>query len=260
MNEAQKAAFQRLEQNGYLPQLREFAMARCAPFFWSFQHGTGQPKIRNGTVTYVRTGQRDIGITASHVYDSRLQVPSYLRDLADHPDTEAQFGGRVAYPELQHIDHNPSLDLATFNVPEEFVLKAHKAIHTTASWPPRPIRPGELVLYGGYPGVLKEPSGGQIVWPFQSFIWRVTDVTDANILMHVDFPNLFWPGHEEERINDNPRGISGGPVFRIIEDLPNRRVGLELVGIIYEYFEPWEVVQARHIRHVLADGSLMPLS
>ena len=134
MNEQQKAGFRRLEESDYLPGLREFAMTRCAPFFWSFQPDPGQPlKIRNGTITYVRTGQRDIGITASHVYDSKPPNPSYLQDLAVYPDTEAQFGGRVAYPRLQCIDHNPTLDLATFNVPEEFVAKAHRAIHTPAT-------------------------------------------------------------------------------------------------------------------------------
>jgi len=51
------------------------------------------------------------------------------------------------------------------------------------------------------------------------------------------------------------------PVFRIIEhlDQPEKRVYYELVGIVYKIHERWEVVRARHIRHVLADGSLVPL-
>jgi hypothetical protein len=95
----------------------------------------------------------------------------------------------------------------------------------------------------------------------QSFIWRPTDITDTNIVLHVDFPNLFWPEHEEEKINERLGGISGGPVFRITEhlDQPEKRVYYELVGIVYEIHESWEVVRARHIRHVLADGTLVPL-
>ena len=77
--------------------------------------------------------------------------------------------------------------------------------------------------------------------------------------MHVNFPNLYWPGHEEEKINENIRGISGGPVFRLTEDLPNKRVRFDLVGIVYEYHEGMQVVMARHIRHVLPDGTLLPL-
>ena len=75
----------------------------------------------------------------------------------------------------------------------------------------------------------------------------------------MNFPNLFWPGHEEQSINESVGGVSGGPVFRIVEDLPNKRVSYELVGIVYEYYESLQVMRARHIRHVLADGTLMPL-
>lgn len=41
------------------------------------------------------------------------------------------------------------------------------------------------------------------------------------------------PGHEEDKINENLGGISGGPVFRVIEHID---------------------LQPRHIAHVLADG------
>jgi hypothetical protein len=254
MNEEQKAAFQKLEDSGYLPRLREFAMSKCAPFFWSSQEAGQPPKIlHNGTICYVRTGQRDIAITANHVYQK------YLDDLERFPSVEAQFGGSTIYPERRLIDRDARLDLATFDVPEVFVTAGAKAYHTPASWPPPPLKQGELVLYGGCPGALREPDGRDIVWPFQSFTWLATEVTDVSIALHVDFQNLFWPGHENERINENPGGISGGPVFRVIEDLQgaDKRVYLELAGIAYEYYDPWETVLARHIRHVSADGSLV---
>jgi hypothetical protein len=93
----------------------------------------------------------------------------------------------------------------------------------------------------GYPGALKEPGTNELVWPFQSFTWKVTDVTETNIVLHVDFPNLYWPGHEEEKINEVLGGVSGGPVFRIIE-IPERtqmRFRFELVGIVYEVMNPF---------------------
>jgi hypothetical protein len=50
-------------------------------------------------------------------------------------------------------------------------------------------------------------------------------------------------------------------VVHLIEQLDRleKRVYYELVGIVYEIHESWEVVRARHIRHVLADGTLVPL-
>jgi len=255
MDERQKEGFRELEKSGYLKHVREFAMARSVPFFWSTQEASQPPKLlHNGTICYVDTGQRKIGITNNHVYEK------YIEDLSTFPDVEAQFNGNTIKPETRLIDRNKDLDLATFDVPAIFLSSSTRNLlhHKPAAWPPSPATSGDLVLYGGYPGELKEISPGQAEFPFQSFIWRPTDITDTNIVLHVDFPNLFWPGHEEEAINEKLGGVSGGPVFRIIEQLdqPEKRVYYELVGVVYEIHESWEVVRARHIRHVLADGTL----
>lgn len=258
MDEKQKAGFRELEKSGYLKQVREFAMARCVPFLWSTQEAGQPPRLlHNGTICYVDTGQRQIGITNNHVYQQ------YIEDLANFTNIEAQFNGNTIKPETRLIDRNEELDLATLDVPVIFVSSSTRRLmhHKPGGWPPPPVTSGDLVLYGGYPGDLKEISPGQAEFPFQSFIWRPTDITDANIVLHVDFPNLFWPEHEEEKINEKLGGISGGPVFRIIEHLaqPEKRIYYELVGIVYEIHERWEVVRARHIRHVLADGTLVLL-
>jgi len=45
---------------------------------------------------------------------------------------QCDVGGRVAYPKLQYIDHNPRLDLATFKFPKNSWYELNKAIHTPA--------------------------------------------------------------------------------------------------------------------------------
>ena len=58
MTEEQKAYLRQLEESGYLKQIREFAMARCAPFFWSSQEQGQPPKLlHNGTSRVVQPGQ-----------------------------------------------------------------------------------------------------------------------------------------------------------------------------------------------------------
>ena len=258
VDENQKAAFRELEKSGYLKPAREFAMARCVPFFWSTQQAGQPPRIlHNGTICYVDTGQRQIGITNYHV------LQQYIGDVAMFPNVVAQFNGNTIEPESRIIDQNKKLDLATLDVPAIFVSSSTRNLmhHKPANWPPPPVASGDLVLYGGYPGNLKEISPGQAEFSFQSFIWRPTDITNVNIVLHVDFPHLFWPEREEEKINENLGGVSGGPVFRIREylDQPEKRIYYDLVGIVYEIYEGFEVVRARHIRHVLADGTLVPL-
>lgn len=261
MTEEQKAYLRKLDESGYLNQIREFAMARCAPFFWSSQeHGQPPKLLHNGTITYVATGQRELGITNAHVFNS------YEKDRAEQPDVEAQFGGSTIYPEQRLIDRTLPLDLATLDVPKLFLDSnpSGKKHNRPVGWPPAKLKAGELVIYGGYPGALKEPKTGEIVWPFQTFTWWATEVTESNIVLHVDFPNLLWPGHEEEKINETLGGISGGPVFRIVEtvDPETKKIGnvyFELVGICYEYSAMVDSVFARHIDHVLADGILRRL-
>jgi len=262
VDETHKAKFKELEDAGYLNGIREFAMARSSPFFWSAQmEGPNARLLRNGTITYVATGQVELGITNAHVYDA------YIEHRAEHgADCEAQFGSNTIYPEQRLIDRHKDLDLTTLNVPKVFLDSSKddwKQHNRPASWPPAPLKNGELVIYGGYPGALRAPKTGEISFPFQSFTTWNTQVTESNIILHVDFPNMFWPGHEEEKMNDDLSGISGGPVFRLHE-IPNPetgailKVGFELVGIIYEYSAMMDSVLARHIHHVLADGGIRP--
>jgi hypothetical protein len=94
MTEEQKAYLRQLEESGYLNQIREFAMARCAPFFWSSQEPGQPPKLlHNGTITYVATGQRELGITNAHVFNHmRRTAPSSQmskRSSVDQPSTQS---------------------------------------------------------------------------------------------------------------------------------------------------------------------------
>ena len=131
MDEKPKEGFRELEKSGYLKQVREFAMATCVPFFWSTQQaGASAHILHNGTVCYVDTGERQIGITNNHVYQQ------YIDDLASIPDVEAQFNGNTIRPETRLIDRNKELDLATLDVPAIFVSSSTRNLvhHKPAGW------------------------------------------------------------------------------------------------------------------------------
>jgi hypothetical protein len=88
MDGRQKEGSRELEKSGYLRQVREFAMARCVPFFWRGQEAGQPPRLlHNGPIFYVDTGQCQIGITNNHVYQQ------YIDDLANFPGVEARFNG-----------------------------------------------------------------------------------------------------------------------------------------------------------------------
>jgi hypothetical protein len=223
----------------------------CAPFWWSVgdtRDSTGRI-LHNGTICYVDTGSRQVGITANHVYQK------YLDDLERYgaDAIECQLGSSTIYPERRMIARSKKLDIATFDVPAVFVsasTQRPKTHHHAIQWPPRRVQNSDAVVYGGYPGVLREEKGSIAELPFQWIAGRVSGVTEQNIVLEPEFQTSRWLGDAK---NDDPGGWSGGPVLRYAHEGLIERI--ELVGVIYE-FPLDEAVLARHVDAVLADGGL----
>jgi len=108
----------------------------CAPFWWSIQLGDEPATIlNNGTICYVDTGTRELGVTADHVFNK------YLEHIGQH-GTDAvrcQLGGPSISPEKHLIDRNQRWELATFEIPEVLVTAAFRtprSQHNPEQWPP----------------------------------------------------------------------------------------------------------------------------
>lgn len=237
---------------GLQQQLSKSAGAMCAPFWWSLQEQPGQRAhiLRNGTICFVNTGSAELGVTADHVLNK------YLSQLAEYGDValECQFGGSTISPENRVLDRHTDLDLATIHVPEVFITAAvspPRMQHKPLSWPPARAQIGELVVYGGHPGILREEKVQVADFPFQWVMGGVSDVSENRIILEPGFEKLTWlnpePGKE---FNRDFSGMSGGPVFRVI-DQPLLR--LELIGFINEYVDD-QAVLARHADLITAEG------
>jgi hypothetical protein len=253
-----KAKFDVLEASGYTPVLREWAMNMSAPFWWHGENPGDYRILGNGTLFVVHTGKRVIGVTAAHVYRG------WARDAESHRFVLPQFGGFPSNPLGRLIECNDKLDLATFLLSEQYATFMGRLIHHVPTWPPPPAKHGDIFLYGGFPGILKEvhKDNAAVDYPFQSFIqWRFADLTDQHIVLEPDYPNIYWPGHDGEQINTQPGGMSGGPVFRLIEtSLPGGGVKprLEVIGVIMEYHESLQIIVARRVEFIDARGMLAP--
>ena len=235
----------------YRAAMSKLAESTCAPFWWSIAKEAGTPAriLNNGTISYVDTGTRKIGVSASHVYQR------YLGHVAQNgsPAIECQFGGSTIYPEQVLIDQSAEWDIVTFAIPEVFVgasARNPKTHHCAQKWPPERVRQSDVVLYGGGPGTLREERGSVADFPFQWVVGRVGDVAQNNVVVEPDFATMQWQGGET---NDNPGGWSGGPVFRVVEDTAIAR--LELIAFISEFVSE-QAVLARHGDVVLSDGRL----
>ena len=231
-------------------QLSKLAGSMCAPFWWSLKREEDQQACirNNGTICYLNTGGRELGITANHVYQK------YLEDLAEYGDgaVECQFGGSTIRPEQRALSQSEKWDLAAFDVPNVFVSAAYgsqRTQHHPGEWPPVRPQAAEVVLYGGYPGILRAEDGDTADLPFQWVLGSVNDVGQENIVLEPNFEHMTWQRNE---VNADPGGMSGGPVFRVVE---GRVLRLELVGFIHE-FSYGQAMLARHADCVTATGAL----
>lgn len=125
-----EARLDRLETSGYLPVFEKMLRSMCAPFWWSSRDQNDPLAVvrQNGTICFVNTGKRRIGVTADHVYQG------YLADKGRCPDVECQIVNNTIDPESRLIDRSPEtqLDLATFDIPEVFLSQAE--IHSAITW------------------------------------------------------------------------------------------------------------------------------
>lgn len=249
MSDNQKEGFDRLEAIGYLPVMRQLIMRMATPFWWHGLDAEGTYRVlHNGTLCVFHTGVCQVGVTADHVY------AQYLLDKERYASFGCQFGGATVEPEKWLIDRHSKADLATFRIPDVILALASLHPHHPVRWPTEAVHEREVVIYGGYPGALREERTATVESPFQTIASAVTSASQSQMGLYLDLENLHWPFHEGEKINARLGGMSGGGVYRMIEAKPVDRI--ELVGFIYEHSESFDLMFARHARFVAADGSI----
>jgi hypothetical protein len=244
--------FQRMERSGYLPVLRAYAKLSTAPFWWFVDDSAMAPAAirHNGTICFVHTGQRIIGVTAAHVYQG------YLANLQSEA-LVCQFGSVRFQPERRLISSDEIVDLVTFDVPEFVVATAGCHVHHPPQWPPAPLAIGDLVIAGGYPGPLRVEKNALAEFPFVSLANRVRQASETHSALQLDLATSTWPPGERLWPGADLGGMSGGPLFRFHGDGIEH---LELAGFIYEYSSDYEIIRARQGAQVARDGTVLPLT
>ena len=248
MEKWQRDRLDDLERAGYIPAYRQLVMSHTCPFYW-YQEDVpiGQSVIHNGTATVVDTGCKILVVTAEHVYRQ------YLSDRKRFANLRCQMGGVTVEPEKYLIDMDEKLDVATFALPPMLQVATGATAHSVPSWPPRLMANSELAILGGYPGSRRSEREGYLDSDFVTFITRASQSSETHVAFQLNLAESHWP--PGERIGPSPDlgGMSGGPVFRLI-DTPIERI--ELAGFIYQAHTEYEIVRARQAVHVSKSGRL----
>jgi hypothetical protein len=237
-----------LAESGYLPALEKWAKRLSAPFWWDVPEETAGRQRQGGTICFVHTGKRLIGVTAGHIHQEIVDR------LATGKSRWCQIGAHTFDPVARLIDLSDAhaLDIATYDLSEIQVNAADADIHHAPAWPPE-VGPDDIQVVGGWPWSLSEDGVGSHTHQFLHFIARLSSHSDRNLgIVTYTSKSVPW-GRNALPPGTNLGGMSGGPVYRLSE---KEIVNLTLTGIIYEYDPGFEVAFARPLSVVNEDGSI----
>jgi hypothetical protein len=239
VNSQRKAWADRAEASGYLPHIRAIAQNATAPIWWSRASSPiGNAVIHNGTATFVNTGKKTICVTAGHVFEK------YRAHKQEFVDFECQVGSVRVELENYLVDYSSELDLATFELSPILLAASRASAHGAPKWPPARLAESEIVVLGGYPGLLRIEENGRLGTPFVSFLAPVAQASPDHSAVQLNLEDAYWPdGSGGLAPASELGGMSGGPLFRY---RPEPVEHFELVGFIYQASPSYGIVFARH--------------
>lgn len=214
-----------------------------APYWWE-DPARGEPYHQGGTICFVHTGKRLLGVTAEHIHRKAVERSQ---------DDWCQIGGHTFDPAARLIDADRDLDIATYDISDIIANAANADVQYALGWPPV-IADNDLAIVGGWPWRLSTSRGQNVTHSFLHFLCRVQNPA-GNQLGAALFTSTSVPwGSRPLPPGLNIGGMSGGPVYRVIE---NPLTQLALAGIVYEYQPAYELALARPLTLVRADGTIV---
>jgi hypothetical protein len=112
LTDDQKKILRELVERGYVPAVEQLTKGLSAPYWWHDQRRPEGSLVQGGTICFVHTGARLLGITAGHIH----REITALR--AEQPGAWCQIGGSTFEPERRLIDEAEHPDIATYDVSE----------------------------------------------------------------------------------------------------------------------------------------------
>lgn len=224
----------------------------CAPVYWHRRAAAGTIEISdNGTLTFVNTGERLIGLTAAHVVEGFDKSRAASDVTLQVMNVELDGGFDV-------IDIDTNLDIATISVDPCLLNSLGKAITPLEGWPPLVPEEGRGIMLAGYPGIER------LTLPGNAVSWGL--FTAMGIARRVTSHQITWllereHGVPHPRIPDLPPkralgGISGGPLIAWFET-PTHITYPRLGGIISQASAELEIVVARRADFIQTNGSII---
>ena len=243
-------------ENGYIPTIESIAKKMTAALWWTERDSSGKLQRQGGTICFIDTGQRLIGVTAGHIH------MAYLKRLEASSEISCQIGASTFDPTQRLIQCSSDPDLATYDVPEFYAVAAGSYVHHAPEWPPK-IDQIDGYIVGGWPWSLSREDAAftdgvyagveKVTQSFLCILARLSSQSERNLsILTYTSTSKPW-GQVSLPPGTNLGGMSGGPVYRLSESGLSL---LTLVGTIYEYNPNFELVLAHPLSLVDPNGHI----
>lgn len=210
-------------------------------------------KLTSGTVTLVDLGSGPLGVTCAHVISSYREMQQRFTNVV------FQVGNVALEPSRQLVAEDTKLDLATIRLTDVQVRELTSGeeigscVFRPVSWPPAPIKGGDVVAFGGFPGSLREYLSFDELgfYSWSNGACSVDSVTDDRI--SCVFEREYWVssfGQKHQMELRDLGGMSGSPVF------VQRDLHWDLVGLIYEFSTEFDIMFCRPLGFLRPDGTI----
>jgi hypothetical protein len=200
---------------------------------------------RNGSIFFVDTGARTLGVTARHVYEDYKFTNDDGRKRCKIDNLPFDMTARF-------ISEGVECDIATFEVATNELQTLDRL---TTPWPPKVPTVGQAVLLAGFPGCEKRFGSNFVDVRMYAAKWTVDSVNDRDISIVrppdgkvLDVNETGFPVREYDF-----GGMSGGPVAMVEE---KNICAWFLAGVIYECQQSLEIVKAARADFIDADGKV----
>jgi hypothetical protein len=208
---------------------RNILKTSCAPLYWYRADRGDLSILHNGTVTFVRTPERLLGITAAHV------LRAYLAHSANGGVRLQLMNSVVEDMPARIIGLSDRLDIATFAVDEALLHGLGKETVPLATWPPRPPQEGRGIMLAGYPAIERAAESNQVTFGLFTALGTARTVTDVQITWLIEqeaqLANAKIPPPPPQY---GLGGISGGPLISWFKG-ENHLATYALSGIVIEH-------------------------
>jgi hypothetical protein len=247
LSKEQQARLRGYVDSGYLYVIEALAKSMTAAYWWYDPAAPLSSRIlKGGTICFVHTGERLLGITAEHVHSECVSVMAANRRIV------AQIGSHTFEPERCLIDLDKPLDLAVYGL-SEVQVSINATVHRAVVWPPA-VEDELPFIVGGYPWTLTTSRDGESDHDFLHFIAPLSDRTKTRLVVVTRTSTSLPWGRRGLLLGTNRGGMSGGPLFQLHE---RGLRALTLVGVVSEYARDDEYIIARPLSLVDANGAIL---